>query len=77
MKDLIQEFINSPEESLKIPMAPIDDIKSCLEDLGFEETNYETNGWEVVFWITFHKKDMEIVFSGSLYYGRFYLQKIG
>lgn len=50
-KELIEEFLKSPNKELSLPMIPINDIDSILcYELGFlDQGNFETNGWQYDF----------------------------
>lgn len=75
--DNIINFLSSNNEDLSIPMCPISKIDVIMKSLGFiDNKDYETNGWQCDFWKTYVKEDLEIEFSGSLYYGEFKLRKL-
>ena len=52
-------------------------VKEVLEELGWTDTNIETNGWDIDYWVTFIKegKDFKYIVSGSLYYGNINIRK--
>ena len=52
-------------------------VKEVLEKLGWTDTNIETNGWDIDYWVTFIKegKDFKYIVSGSLYYGNINIRK--
>lgn len=52
-------------------------VKEVLEELGWTDTNIETNGWDIDYWVTFIKegKDFKHIVSGSLYYGNINIRK--
>ena len=37
--------------------------------------DFDTNGWAVDFWFTFSYNDIELIFSGSWYYGHYRISK--
>lgn len=76
-KELIENFLESPDKELSLPMMPIDDIDSILcYELGFsDQGDFETNGWQYDFWKSYSNNSCVLDLSGSLYYGRFKLNK--
>lgn len=52
-------------------------VKEVLEKLGWTDTNIETNGWDIDYWVTFIKegKNFDYIVSGSLYYGNINIRK--
>lgn len=48
---------------------PFDIVLEVMEQLGFEELEHETNGWELDYWATFKKGNLTYSISGSHYYG--------
>lgn len=75
--DNIVNFLSSNNEDLNISMCPIRKIDNIMKSLDFKDKeDYETNGWQCDFWKTYVKEDLEIEFSGSLYYGEFKLRKM-
>lgn len=74
MKEIIEAFIQSEKREITIPMVPIEEIDEVMEELGYDQTEYNSNGWQVDFWITYGEKE-KIYLKGSLYYGNFKLVK--
>lgn len=52
-----------------------DIVLEVMEELGFEETLHETNGWELDYWATFKKGSLTYLISGSHYYGNCVVEK--
>lgn len=60
---VLKEFINKVElVEDELPEIDLSDsglspytLQKMLEDMGYEETNTETNGWQWDFWITMEK----------------------
>lgn len=46
-------------------------LRKALESVGFEENpeSWDTNGWEMDFWINFQKEEKILSVTGSFYYG--------
>lgn len=78
MKEEIEDFLNGNDIQLKLVMTPISNVTEILEPLGYEEYEYDSNGWEVDFWQTYineNQGNKKIELSGSLFYGNFTLSK--
>lgn len=75
---IITEYIeNSQSTELKLPFNSIKFYIDVFASLGYEYVDYETNGYQVDFWLTVSKSNKQLVLSGSLYYGKnFNLEKI-
>lgn len=54
---------------------PFDIVLEVMEQLGFEELEHETNGWELDYWATFVKGNLTYSISGSHYYGNCVVEK--
>lgn len=79
MKEKIEEFIKSDKVELKLDLLPIDKYNKILSDLGWNRDDVDTNGWQVDFWVSFEKEDVEdftLDLSGSLFYGDYCLSKV-
>jgi hypothetical protein len=58
-------------------MMPIDKCITILKANGFEvEEEWETNGWDVDFWIYLTKDNKRFLISGSWYYGNYSMQEV-
>ena len=75
MKDLLKKVTDGDLQSVDIPFTPISSIETHLEelDLDTENTNCDTNGWQLDFWYYYVHKITRIkyVLSGSFHYGEF------
>lgn len=79
IKAELREFIEGNSKTLEIETNSIDYWEDVLKESGFAivEDSYESNGWQVDFWVTFTSiKDGNIILSGSLWYGGFKLSKV-
>ena len=47
---------------------PFDIVLEVMEQLGFEELEHETNGWDLDYWATFTKGNLTYSVDGSHYY---------
>lgn len=74
---MISEFINSSEDKLDIQMKPFHEYNSELEQSGWDQEEFDTNGWSVDFWITYSnpKYNFDLMLSGSWYYGNYQISK--
>lgn len=72
-------FLNNDNDTLQIPMQPLQDIIDIFENLGFEYLSdmYDINGWQCDFWMYFKKDNYpyQIMINGSLYYGNYKIYK--
>ena len=75
MKEIIEKFIASGENELDLEFQPLNNIASVLENLGFQNYNSDTNGWDVDFWYYRHPELGDYVMAGSLFYGSMALLK--
>jgi hypothetical protein len=76
LRDIISKFIASEEKSVKIPFTPLQEVIDIMEGLGFSETNYENNGWQVDFWYSMsHDDHGKYAITGSLFYGDMSISK--
>lgn len=46
-----------------------DNIHSYLEQKGFDDQDFDSNGWDYDFWMTYTFKDKRYTLSGSGWYG--------
>lgn len=71
---MIQEFVGRMEKNLDskeyidfynqgISPSQLKDI--LVDDLGFEEVGFGSNGWEWDFWITIRKDDVNYMITGT------------
>lgn len=78
LKQLIVDFINDANKSeIEIPMTQLSVIDKIFKELLFNQIDYETNGWQVDFWLTYkHPKIYDYyILSGGLWRGQFILRK--
>lgn len=77
MEEIIEQFLAGNEKSVKLPMAPIDQVIDILERFGYQQDGeIDTNGWQVDFWMKFDSELGKLQFSGSLWYGQFVLARL-
>ena len=76
-KEIVLWLQGDKSEALPIPMMPLAKINTLLESEGYERTGYDSNGWQIDFWLIYSKEKEEetIELSGSLYHGNFRLSK--
>ena len=68
---LWNEVIKNLEDlgKLELPYMPPGTIVAELEILGWERSEFDTNGWQWDYWITMSKGPVNIQISGCGYYG--------
>jgi hypothetical protein len=75
IKQLIEEFLNSSNEELDLPMIPIDDIDSIMYQIGaLEDWGLEINSYGG-FYKSYVYDYLRLSLSGSLCCGEFKLRK--
>jgi hypothetical protein len=75
IKQLIEEFLNSDNKELDLPMTPIDNIDDIMQELGvFEDWGLEVNSYGS-FYKSYVYGHQGLDFSGSLACGKFTLNK--
>jgi len=74
-KELIFSVIKGEVDSVRLPMIPIDDVITLLQEKGYidkdDNGDYDSNGWQVDFWLQFHINESIYTLSGSLWYGQY------
>lgn len=77
LTDYVKEQLEvlKTENSVKVKMEPINDYAEAFEELGTYDSDWETNGWDVDFWISFTVQDQKYMLSGSWYYGGYSISK--
>lgn len=68
MKELILKVINGELESVEVPFQKLDIYVDILKSLGFEIYDFDTNGYQVDFWLNFIKNNNVYCLEGSLFY---------
>lgn len=75
IKQLIEEFLNSDNKELDLPMTPIDNIDDIMRELGaLEDLSLEVNTYGG-FYKSYIYGSLGLELSGSLCYGEFKLSK--
>lgn len=75
IKQLIEEFLNSSNKELDLPMIPIDDIDSIMYQIGaLEDWSLEVNTYGG-FYKSYVYNSLGLELSGSLCCGEFKLRK--
>jgi hypothetical protein len=75
IKQLIEEFLNSSNKELDLPMIPIDDIDSIMYQIGaLEDWSLEVNTYGG-FYKSYVYNSLGLELSGSLCCGEFKLSK--
>lgn len=62
------------ENVVKVPYIPINKYVEVFEKLGTYD-DFETNGWDVDFWLYFYINDIKYCLAGSWYYGGYSIYK--
>ncbi len=76
IKQLIEEFLNSSNKELDLPMIPINDIDSIMAQIGaLEDWSLEISSYGS-FYKSYVYGRLGLELSGSLCYGEFKLNKI-
>jgi hypothetical protein len=70
LKDIIKR-IDGGESNVKVPYEPMDDYINLFNSIGEADEDWETNGWQVDFWIGFKVDGKEYMISGSWFYGHY------
>lgn len=68
----INDFLSSPNKSLKFDILSFKLLEEVLEKFEYEqdEKTWDTNGWQVDFWVDFnHHTLVTLEISGCMYYG--------
>lgn len=65
-KEDIQKVLNGELQHVKssILLSP-KDVHEYLESIGLEQGDFDSNGWDWDFWMSYTKGDEEFTFSGS------------
>jgi hypothetical protein len=75
IKQLIEEFLNSSNRELDLPMIPIDNIDSIMYQIGaLEDWSLEANPYGS-FYKSYVYGNLDLGLSGSLRCGKFKLNK--
>ncbi len=70
LEEQINKVILGEIEEYNSDFATLDDVKSYLESVGFEEGEFDSNGWQWDFWqYMMNDKQENYIISGSGYYG--------
>jgi len=66
----LQELIDKKRDKFQVPMMALDKLE---ETFGVEVHNeeYDSNGWQVDFWLPVTFNNIRLTLSGSLWYGNF------
>lgn len=88
LKQLLLNFFESDEESIRIPYITLTEYSELLAELGcntvrdnsinlmHDGNDYDTNGWQVDFWWRFKRNERKYCLGGSLFYGNFSIDYI-
>lgn len=80
-KDLIEilkVFLKSSQPSIKFDQISWGLMRESLNFLEYTKhpkSDFDTNGWEFDFWVTYNKGELFLDISGSLHYGDILIQK--
>lgn len=73
----IKKLINDEAKKLSYRSVSYDDVLTVLDNLGFSESEeLSTNGWQVDFWSTYKRDNIEIELKGSMYSNIVELKKV-
>lgn len=67
----IKMVISSEVDSIEISLCVPYDVDVFMESLGYEKTDFDCNGWQWDYWITYQKDEYEpeYVLAGCGYHG--------
>ena len=70
-KEQLSKVLNGEITEFKTSklMSP-DEASSILDEHGFEQGDFDSNGWDWDFWMTYYKDDVKYYLSGSGWYNR-------
>ena len=60
---------------VSVPYIPIEKYREVFEKLGTWDNEFDTNGWDVDFWIYFYINDIKYCLSESWFYGVYSISK--
>lgn len=74
---LVENFINSLDKEVNLPMMPINDIDELMKSLNFIDNADWHVIWigNIIFWKSYTRNNLRLTLYGSLYYGEFKLRK--
>lgn len=76
MEDRIEKWLGSEFTTLALDVKPLSEYIDVMERLGYETGEFDSNGWQVDFWLTFKKdNEKDVTIAGSLWYGDYSLSK--
>ena len=74
MKEIIEQFLNDENSrELKIPMMGINKYIELFKEFGYQQDDFETNGWQVDFWLYLSNDNKKLRLSGDLFYSETWL----
>lgn len=68
-KKSILSVINEEKQEIELDLCIPYDVKNYLKELGYEEKDVESNGWQYDYWIKYKKENKIFTLAGSGYYG--------
>lgn len=70
MKENIEAVVSGKIESYKCNCLPLSDFVDYIaEKYSKDWDDFDTNGWQVDFWITYSILGIKYMLEGSMYYG--------
>lgn len=76
VQKLIEDHVESGSmESLSLPVLPMGIYGEIFKDLGDDEQNIDTNGWQVDFWWELVLNSDPYTMAGSWWYGSYTLTR--
>jgi hypothetical protein len=76
--EILEVFLDGPQLSIKFDQISWGLMRESLDFLRYHKhpaSDFDTNGWEFDFWVTYNKGEKFIDISGSLHYGDILIQK--
>lgn len=80
LKEVLNVFLNTSETEISFNQIPWGLLEEVLSEFGYEQDpngDFETNGWQIDFWVDYIKNEIVLNISGSLWYGEIKIIKNG
>ena len=72
LKEVLNVFLNIPQEEIFFDQISWGLLNEVLQELGYiqnPQSDFDTNGWQIDFWVDYIKDNDVLDISGSLWYG--------
>lgn len=64
----IPEFLLSEDDTLQVPLDALNNYEEYFKSLGFDRTDFDSNGWDIDFCVYFEKGGIKLCLSGNVWY---------